>query len=338
MTTRQAYRIDPGNFKALKISSEPLSPPADHEVQVAVKAIGLNFADVFTVWGLYEAAPKKDFIPGLEYAGEIIAVGKKVTRAAVGDRVMGVIRFGAYTDHLNIDERYVSPLPTDWTYEEGASYLVQGLTAYYALFTLAALEDEQTVLIHSAAGGVGTLATRFAKKKDTYVIGTVSRQDKVAHCLAQGCDEVIVRGDNFGDQLRAVLKDRPLEVVLETNGGKIFKESFDIMAPMGRCVVYSTARYASPSDRPNWLKIAWQFLTRPKIDPQELTTLNKALMGFNLIWLYEKASLMHRLIDEMRDLDIGKPTVGETYSFQELPAALRALQSGKTIGKVVVNV
>ena len=124
----------------------------------------------------------------------------------------------------------------------------------------------------------------------------------------------------------------------ECIGGKIFEIGYKVMAPQGRMVIYGSARYASPGNRPNYLKLFWKFFTRPKIDPQNMTDVNKSLMGFNLIWLYEKAELLHEILGELQELDLGKPHVGHTFAFEELPDAVRKFQTGQTIGKVVITV
>ncbi len=337
---RKAWHLNAGSIGNLRLLTETLPPPGRGEVTVAVRAIGLNFADTFAIWGLYSATPKGDFVPGLEYAGEVVAVGPDVSHLKEGDRVMGVTRFGAYASHLNIDARYVVPLPAGWSFAEGAGYLVQGLTAWYGLVKLGALERGQTVLIHSAAGGVGILANRIAKHFGAWTIGTVGRPEKVALCRREGYDAVIVRGRarDFRGQLDEVLGGRELHLVMETIGGRFLLEGFRALAPMGRMVVYSSARYAHRSDRPNYLRILWMYLTRPRIDPQALTQANKALLGFNLIWLYEKVELMHRILAEMRQVDLGKPLIGHTFPLEAAPEAVRLFQSGATTGKVVLLV
>ncbi|HNE30414.1 MAG TPA: alcohol dehydrogenase catalytic domain-containing protein, partial [Saprospiraceae bacterium] len=127
----QRYALQAGSLADLRLQEFELPAPSANEVSIAVRAIGLNFADVFAIWGLYGATPKGEFTPGLEYAGEVLAVGEGVGHLRPGDRVMGVTRFGAYTTHLNIDARYAIPLPADWDFATGAAYLVQTLTAYY---------------------------------------------------------------------------------------------------------------------------------------------------------------------------------------------------------------
>ncbi|MEO0733034.1 MAG: alcohol dehydrogenase catalytic domain-containing protein, partial [Bacteroidota bacterium] len=190
---RRAYQLKAGSLANLKLVEAPLPPPAPGEVTVAVGAIGLNFADVFAIWGLYGATPPGVFTPGLEYAGTITAVGADVDAVTVGQRVMGVTRFGGYTTALNIDHRYVLPLPATWTLAEGAAYLVQALTAYYGLVRLGDLQAGQTVLIHSAAGGVGTFAGRIARQLGAHTIGTVGSAAKIDYLRAEGYDAWIVR-------------------------------------------------------------------------------------------------------------------------------------------------
>jgi len=289
------------------------------------------------MFGLYSATPKGVFIPGLEYAGVIEKVGSGVTAVKVGDRVMGVTRFGAYTSHLNIDQEYVIPIPESWSFAEGAGYLVQVLTAYYGLTYLGRLEKGETVLIHSAAGGVGILANRIAKKYGAFTIGSVGNASKVDFCKKEGYNEVIVRSNNFAADLKRSVGDRELNVVMECIGGKIFKAGFAQMAAQGRMVIYGAAQYASPGKRPNYLKVIYKYLTRPKIDAQDLAEVNKMVSGFNLIYLYEKKELLHRLLGEIKELNIAKPHVGHTFPFTKLLDAIRLFQTGKTIGKVVIE-
>ena len=338
MIKRQSYALKAGNLNNLKLIEENLSEPDPGQVTVAVSAIGLNFADIFAMFGLYSATPKGSFIPGLEYAGTIVKTGPGVSSVQVGDRVMGVTRFGGYTTHLNIEETYVIPIPNGWTDEEASGYLVQVLTAYYGLVYLGRLEKGETVLIHSAAGGVGILANRIAKKYGAFTIGSVGNASKVNFCEKEGYDQVIVRSNNFGNDLKKALGDRKLNVVMECIGGKIFTEGFKQMTEQGRMVIYGAAQYASPGKRPNYLKAAWMFLNRPKIDAQGLAEENKTVSGFNLIYLYEKAELLHQLLRELKGLNLKKPHIGNVMSFDKMIEAIQLFQTGKTMVKVVVKV
>jgi alcohol dehydrogenase len=335
---RLAYRLNKaGSIEKIKLVEEKLEKPANSEVTVEVKAIGLNFADLFAIQGLYSATPKGSFVPGLEYAGIIINKGKDVKDYQVGDKVMGAIRFGAYTTHLNIDTRYIIKLPEEWSFEDGASFIVQALTAYYSLVELGNIGENYTVLINSAAGGVGIFANRIAKKFNAYTIGTIGSESKQNFLIQEGYDEVIVRRDNFGEQLKTKLGDRKLDLVLESIGGKIFEESFNALATSGRIIIYGGAQFMSQSSRPNYFKILYKYLTRPKVDPLSLSNSNKSIMGFNLIYLWDRPDKLQVMIKEVFNMNLKKPHIGKIFSFKNLMEALRYFQSGRSIGKVVVK-
>jgi NADPH:quinone reductase-like Zn-dependent oxidoreductase len=335
---RQSYRLKAGNLRNLNLVEETLPEPAANEVCIEVKAIGLNFADIFAMWGLYSATPKGEFIPGLEYAGVVVKTGKEAATVKVGDRIMGVTRFGAYTSHLNIDQRYVLPLPEDWSFEEGASYLVQALTAYYGLKELGNIQPGQTVLIHSAAGGVGIYAGRIARKLGAYTIGTVGSHSKLDFLQQEGYHRSIVRNARtFREDLPEALDGRELHIIMECIGGKIFSIGYELLAPQGRHIVYGSARYGSVGDRPDYLRMLWLYLTRPRLDPQKMPEQNKAIMGFNLIWLYHKVDLMHQLLGELDAMQLPRPHVGHTFEFGKLKEAIHLFQGGKTVGKVVLS-
>ena len=110
------------------------------------------------------------------------------------------------------------------------------------------------------------------------------------------------------------------------------------MAPMGRIVVYGAAHYATPGQRPNYLKLVSKYLKRPKVDPQQLIHLNKSVMGFNLIWLYDRIEIMSEMLEKLQSLDLAPPLIGNTFDFQDIKDAIALFQSGKTVGKVVVKV
>ncbi len=339
MLQRQVYRMPKaGSIKDLKRQSETLPEPKADEVGIQVKAIGLNFADIFAIQGLYSATPKGSFIPGLEFSGEIIAVGSAVKEFKVGDPVMGATKFGGYVSHINLHHRYVIPMPAHWSFEEGAGFLVQGLTAYYALTVLGNLQQAMTVLIHSAAGGVGIMANRICKKWNAYTIGTVGSDKKVNFLLeSENYDAVIVRGKDFYQKLTSTLDGQPLHLVMECIGGKTLMQGWKAMAPMGRMVVYGSASFTSHGDKPNWTKLYWKYLRRPTIDPLRLPTQNKSLMGFNLIYLYEQTNLMHELLRGLLALQLAPQHIGHVFSFEEMHKAIHLFQKGETVGKVVVK-
>lgn len=328
-----------GNIDHLKVVEEDLPAPQSGEVQIAVKAIGLNFADIFAMQGLYEATPKGSFVPGLEFSGQIVAKADDVTEYNVGDRVMGATKFGGYVSHLNHNYKYVTKLPDSWSYEQGAGFVVQGLTAYYALKELGNLKNNMAVLVQAGAGGVGILANRIAKKFNAFTIGTVSTQKKADFLLnEQGFDAAIIRDEkNFYHQVKEKLNGRELNIVLETIGGDIFMQSYKAMAPMGRLITFGSASFTSNSSRPNMIKTAIKYLRRPKLDIMRMPKSNKSVMGFNLIWLYDRVDELQHVLDGLIGLDIEPPHVGHVFEFDQMHEAIALFRAGKTMGKVVVK-
>lgn len=338
MTYRKAHRIfKPGSLKRLKLVDENLDESISGEVTVKVKAIGLNFADIFAIKGLYSATPETSFVPGLEYSGDIIDPGD--SNFMKGQRVMGVTRFGAYSDHLNIDNRYLTPLPDDWSYEEGAAFQVQVLTAYYALVVLGNLQKDDKVLIHSAAGGVGIWANRIAKKKGAFTIGTVGNKSKYEVLENERYDKYLERGKDFRKSYSGEIgEDIKPNIVLECIGGKVLMDSYKLMERMGRLITYGSAHFSTQTNGVNYFSLLPKYLNRPKFDPMKMATSNKSVMGFNLIWLFDKAHLYRKYMDEIIGMNLGKPTIGHHFNFENIIDALKFFQSGKSIGKIIIAV
>ena len=195
---REYYLVEKtGSLRNLKLHRSEIPTIGKGKVLVAVKSVGLNYADIFAIMGLYSATPTVPFIPGLEFSGEVLSSDSK--DFVPGQRVMGVTRFGGYDTHIVADPDYLFPLPDGWSFEEGAAFPVQTFTAWYALRTLGDLKRGQTVLIHSAAGGVGLQANRICKKFAAHTIGVVGHEDKLDLLQREGYDKSIIRGKNFND-------------------------------------------------------------------------------------------------------------------------------------------
>lgn len=339
MIDRRAYYVTPGSLKNLHLVSEKLREPGAGEVMIKIKSIGLNFADVFCVMGLYAAAPKSSFIPGLEFSGEILKSGPGVEKFKEGDRIMGVSRFGAYADHIVVSEKYVIPLPHNWTFAEGSAYLVQVLTAYYGLVELGAVKTNASVLIHSAAGGVGIWANRIAKKHNCYTIGVVGRESKFNVLEEEKYNAYFVRNQKtFEYDLIKALKGRPLNIIMDSIGGKIMEKGYDILAPMGRLIAFGSAHYTQPGDKPNYLKLFWKYIRRPRLDVQNMIGENKSVMAFNLIYLFDHSELMHSILGDIEKMQLGRPIIGQAFPFEDLQAAIKKFQQGNTTGKLVISV
>lgn len=339
-----------GNLSNLRMKTEEISEPGAKEVQIAVEAVGFNFADLFACLGLYSATPEGEFTPGLEFSGVVTKAGSDSDLAA-GERVMGATRFGGYSTDLNIDSRYVRRLPEGWDFRQGAGFLTQCLTAWYGLMELGGMASRKakspTVLIHSAAGGVGLFACDIVKGSGGAVIATVGSEGKVDFLVSRTGlkrEQIIVRrggGNTFGKQLDAALMAvgrKGLDIVFDSLGGDYFMPAYARMNAMGRHVQFGAASMTPHGGSPNWPTLAYQWLTRPKLDPLEMISENKAVIGFNLIWLWDQVHELEPVLDAMIDFGFRPPPIGLARPFQEADSALREFQQGMTVGKVVLDV
>lgn len=344
---REVWRIDRGgSLDRLTKRSEPLADPCSGEARVRVKAVGLNFADVFACLGLYSATPKGSFVPGLEFAGVVDAVGPSTSCAFVaGDAVIGMIRFGAYATALNADVRALRRIPDEWSFAEAAAYPVQGLTAWYGLVQIGALSRGDVVLVHSAAGGVGLNALQILQAYDARVVATVGREEKREFLVTQAglrAEQVIVRDRrSFGAQLERALESlnaKGFDLVFDAVAGPFLLPAYERLQPEGRLVVYGAADFMPPGARPNPLRLGLRYLRRPRIDPLQMMSENRSVMGFNLIWLWDQVDRLPRAYEALDRLIRTPPFVGRRFAFDEAPAAMRYLQSGESMGKVVLEV
>lgn len=349
-TTRRAWEISrKGSIKNLRLETVPTVTLGANDARVRVRAIGLNFADVFTALGLYSAAPDGSFVPGLECCGEIVELAANASSEfAVGDRVMCVVRFGAFADEIACPVTQMRKLPVGWSFEEGAAFLVQGLTSYYGLKALGDIKGGKTVLVHSAAGGCGLMSLGICEKVGAKAIAVIGNAGKEA-TLKERFPElgaVIVRDRRrFKQQVRdacdAIGADEGVDIVFDATLGDFFQGGWDNMARGGRYVVYGAADLTPQGDSIGvigWIKLAWKFLRRKKVDPLMLPGENKGILGFNLIWQFDKQEELARLLAELNALSLPAPKVGATFEFAQLPEAMRLFQTGQTTGKVVVRV
>ncbi len=339
MKKRRVWKIKKaGQIGRLRLCEEQMPPLFDDRIRVATRAVGLNFADIFALAGLYSATPEGPFIPGLEFSGVVMEVGEAVTRFKPGDPVMGVIRFGGYADHIDVSPDYCTPLPDNWPMEEGAAFPVQATTAWYALRHLGDAKPGQTVLVHSAAGGVGLSALKICRALKLSVIGTVSMEGKKRFLAEQGFSRIIVRSGQLSEDLRRELSGAPLHLVLDAIGGKVQRISYEALCPTGRLVIFGAATFTPGKNRPNFLKMIVEYLRRPRLDPLAMISENKSVMAFNLIWLWQESELFQTIMEEIAALQLHRPHVGHRFPFEDAPGAIEMLRSGKSVGKVVLTV
>ena len=337
---RQVWITKAGPPEVLKIQNAPDPEPSEGEVRIRVRAIGVNFSDLMARVGLYPDAPKIPCVIGYEVSGTIDAIGANVTGLAVGDRVFGMPRFGGYTDCLVIPAAQVFKMPSKMTFEEGAALPVVYLTAHHMLLFTGHLLPKSTVLIHSAAGGVGLAAIQIAKTRNATIIGTASPA-KHDFLRAQGCNYPI---DSTGDHdsiaraVRAIVGDRGIDVVLDPVGGKSWSVGYDLLSPCGRLVCFGMSAVSAGKKR-NLVNALGQVLQVKKFSPMRLMEDNKTVSGTNMGHLFHRIDLLRpqfeALLKMYENFEI-KPHVGKTFPIEEAAAAHHFLHERKAIGKIVL--
>jgi alcohol dehydrogenase len=346
MATRDVWRIRKhGSLRRLKQETEALEAvPAGH-VRVAVRAVGLNFADIAACLGLYSATPRGAFVPGLEFAGTVEEVGSGVSTPAPGDHVIGLTRFGGYATRIDANPRYLQPLPAGWNFADGAAFPVQAVTAWYAISELGACKRGDAVLVQSAAGGVGLNALAILQGIGARVIAAVGTERKAAfladHLRLERRQIVVRDRRTFGAQLDEALGANGMDgfhLVLDAVAGPFFEPAYRRLRPAGRMVSYGAADLMPSGARTNWLKLAARYLARPRVDPVNMVSANRSVMGFNLIWLWNQAERLVEAYAGLAPYITRPPHIGRRFPFADAPAALRYLQSGFSVGKVVLEV
>lgn len=339
----------PGGYKALGFDETPLEGPQPGEVQVDVKACGINFADISVRLGLYAAAKGAyPLCPGLEFAGLVKRRGSHVEGYEVGDSVFGVTRFGGYSTLINCPAMYLWPLPETWNFTRGATFPVAYLTAYYGLYNVGHLNDSDKVLVHSAAGGVGTallhllhMANLRGKACKNMSVGVVGRSEKIAVAKDAGAAYVIDKSHEDLWKKAEKLSPEGYDMIFDANGASTLGESYRHISPAGRLMVYGFASMFSRSGRKNWLKLIWDYMRTPKFNPFDLTGANRTISGFNLIYLFEKVELFRSIMTRLLMWD-SKGLFPEipvnVFPFEDVVKAHKAMESGHTVGKLVLEV
>jgi len=336
---RQAVIVRQGAPDVIQVREAPDPVPGPGDIRIAVRAAGVNFADVMARLGLYPDAPKLPAVVGYEVAGVVDAVGAGVDRFHVGDRVLALTRFGGYSTAVVVSAAQAFATPAQLTDNDAAAIPVNYLTAAIALHRLANVAARETVLVYGAGGGVGIAATQLAKLRDAVVVGTASTS-KIDAIRALGVDHAIDhRRQDVAGEVRRLTAGRGADVILDPIGGRQFAISYDLLAPLGRLVIYGVSSVAGGERRSLW-RAARTMLSMPSFRPLSLMNHNRAVLGLNLGHLWGEARQLQAAMDAiLRDVSAGRlrPVVARTFPLEHAGDAHRYLQSRANVGKVVLT-
>jgi NADPH2:quinone reductase len=226
-----------GPPESLRLETFACAPLAPGEVRVAVRAAGINFPDILMAAGEYQLKPPLPFTPGVEAAGDVIEANA-ADGIAVGDKVILKLRHGAYTDETVVTPSQLAPLPSNFDYAEGATFLAAHGTAFHALIDRGQLQPGEVLLVHGAGGGVGLAAVELGKMLGATVIAAASSEEKLAVMQAKGADHLVLYGrEPFRDAVKRLTDGRGADVVFDPVGGEVFENSVRCIAWGARILV-----------------------------------------------------------------------------------------------------
>lgn len=324
---KAVYITDFTGSQSLVIKEVPDPVPTETQVLVRVRAAGLNRADLLQIRGAYP--PPVGFspnIPGLEFAGEVIAFGDRVTAWAIGDQVFGIAAGEAQAEFIISDERLLTRIPEILNFAEAAAVPEAFITAHDAIFTLAGLKANETLLIHAVGSGVGLAALQLAKAHGSVVIGTSRTEDKLEKCVELGLDFPVstANGANFANPVREA-SPNGADVILDLVGAVYFHENLDSLNLKGRLVLVGLTSGATTD-----LNLAKVMHTRARM----IGTVLRARSD------NEKAEAVHKFANEVVPLfESGaiRPNLDRVFAAEDVIEAYEYLESNESFGKVVLE-
>lgn len=325
MATRRVARITEfGPPEVLRVVTEEIPPPGPGEAQIRQTAIGFNFIDIYQRKGSYPLPLPTGL--GFEAAGVVEALGEGATGLRPGDRVAYMnAGVGAYADRRNVPAEKLVVLPDSVPDEAAATLLFKGMTAQYLLRRTHAVQPGELLLVHSAAGGVGQILTRWATALGATVIGTTGTPAKREAALAAGCAAVIDLNDaDWPRAFLAATDGRKARVVYDAVGRDTLLRSLDCAAPFGLVVCYGAASGKAPAIDPELLnKKGCLFLTRPSVFPHNADT---GTFRANAADLFDAIGRGHVAVD-----------IGQRFRLDEVAEAHRAAEERRAGGAILIT-
>jgi synaptic vesicle membrane protein VAT-1 len=328
---RQVWTTRRGGPEVLQVREVPDPLPGPGEVRIRVRAAGVNFADIMARLGLYPDAPPLPCVMGYEVAGEIDLPPERA-----GEKVIALTRFGGFSELVCVPAAAVLLLPERLSFAEGASIPVVWLTAWHMLVELGGLKSGQTVLIHAAAGGVGTAAVQICRRAGATTIGTASA-GKHARLGELGLGHAIdYRSTDFEPEVKRITSGHGVDIALDAVG--TFRKSYRCLAKMGKLMMYGASALVS-GEKVNPLVVLAALAKMGIFHPLKMLPDNKGIFGVNIGRLWSESALLRRELQEiLKGFESGefKAIVDMEVPFAEARRAHERMQARENFGKVVL--
>lgn len=316
-----------------------INGPEANEVVIESEAFGLNYADVMARRGLYREAPPMPCVIGYELVGKVVTVGRDVSQDLLGKRVVAFCRFGGYAKHVVTTANAVVEIQ-DTPAEEAMALCTQAVTAYYMAEYLTPIHKGENVLIHAAAGGVGTMLVQLAKRKGAVVFAKIGDESKRDLLEKLGADHIInYKKTDYNTQIEDLLQGDRLDVSFNPVAGSTFKKDLSLLGSGGRIILFGASELSSGK---------WGFFSQLNfvrkmglILPIGLMMRSKNVLGVNMLKVADNRPLvlsecLNEVVKLFKQGEL-KPQVGGVFIVSQIAEAHEALESGKTTGKLTVK-
>ncbi len=317
----------PGGPEVLVPETRSVPAPGPGEILIRVHAAGVNRPDVAQRSGAYPPPPGASDLPGLEVAGDVVAVGTGATKHKVGDKVMSLVAGGGYAQYCIAQDAQAMVVPPALSMQEAGATPETLMTVWHNVFERGALTSGETLLIHGGSSGIGTMAIQLAKAFGSKVIVTVSSQDKADACLRLGADRAInYKTEDFVAETRKATNDAGANVILDMVGGDYIERNYDAAAIDGRIV--QIAFLGGPKATVNFAKLMVKRLRHTGSTLRPRSNADKAGMV---------RAIEAKVMPLLRDGQV-KPLMDSTFPLEKAADAHRRMETSEHIGKIVLVV
>jgi len=317
----------PGGPDVLVPETRAVPQPGPDEILVKVLAAGVNRPDVAQRAGFYPPPPGASDLPGLEIAGEVIAVGNNAKRHKIGDKVMSLVSGGGYAQYCIAQDAQAMAVPPALSIQEAGALPETLMTVWHNVFERGALKPGETLLIHGGSSGIGTMAIQLAKAFGSKVIVTVGGADKAEACLKLGATRAInYKNEDFVAEVKAATGGAGADVILDMVGGDYIGRNYDAAAVDGRIV--QIAFLSGPKSTVNFTKLMVKRLTHTGSTLRPRSNADKAAMV---------AAIETKVMPLLRQGRI-KPLIDSTFPLEKAADAHRRMETSAHIGKIVLAV
>ena len=327
-----------GGVDSIQIVEEDDLIPGHGEVCVRIHRAGINFADLMMRQGLYGSNPEYPFTPGYEAAGEILSIGEGVDGLSEGQRVLAMTGFGGYSEMVCLDSNRIIPLPDSVSFDQAAALPVTYGTAYHMLVYLGNLSEGDTVLVHHAAGGVGTAVAQICQAYGvSKVIGTASAPKK-EFVESLGMHFVDSKSEDFVSVCKSLTDGKGVNHAIDPVGGKHLMRSYKALCRGGKLYCFG-ASSAVKGEKRSVATAMSMWATTPKFDPLKMMRSNKAVFGVHM-GLLDDESIFKGHLEALSDMLLkGKidPIIDSVWRFEQVSEAQKHMHDRKNRGKILLD-